>query len=342
MKAVVVAHHGNIDGLRIREIETPTPKGPQVLVRVHACGVCRRDILVRRGPGRPGLASPLILGHEVAGTVEALGPDARGFKVGDRVVSTQREYVCGCCTMCRTDRESLCADLRFLGQEAMGGNAEFVNVMDDNLARLPDNIPFEAGSIVGCPVGTSYNAVVDTGDVRPGERVLLTGMGGLGIHAIQIARACGAYVIAATRSADKAKAIEKLGADCVVVAPDGRFARGVREASGGRGVDVAIDTVGSAAFHEIRRSIVLGGRLVLVGEVTGTPIEMDMAMIYRRGLTIRSATGTSRRQLEMALRLVEAGSVKPVVERTMPLADAALAHRMVEDNAVTGRIVLTP
>ena len=342
MKAMVVAHHGEADGLQMREIETPTPGGRHVLVRVHACGVCRRDILVRRGPIRPGLSSPLVLGHEIAGTVEALGPDARGFKIGDRVVSTQREFVCGCCTMCRTDREALCADLRFLGQEAMGGNAEFVNVMDDNLARLPANVSFEAGSIVGCPVGTSYNAVIDTGDVRPGERVLLTGMGGLGIHAVQIARACGAYVVAATRSPEKAKAIEELGADCVVVATDGRFARGVREATGGRGVDIAIDTVGSAVFHEIRRSVVMGGRIVLVGEVTGALIEIDMAMIYRRGLTIRSATSTSRRQLEMALKLVEAGSVRPMVERTMPLADTAVAHRMVEDNAVTGRIVLTP
>lgn len=341
MKAMVVARHGDVDGLEMREIETPSPTGRQVLVRVHACGVCRRDILVRR-TSRPGLSNPLVLGHEIAGTVAALGPDARDFKIGDRVVSTQREFVCGCCTMCRTDREALCADLRFLGQEAMGGNAEFVNVMDDNLVRLPDNISFEAGSIVGCPVGTSYNAVIDTGDVRPGERVLLTGMGGLGIHAVQIARTCGAYVIAATRSREKAKVIEELGADCVVVAPDGRFARGVREATGGRGADVAIDTVGSAVFHEIRRSVVMGGRVVLVGEVTGTPIELDMAMIYRRGLTIRSATSTSRRQLEMALRLVESGRVKPMIARTMLLADAAIAHRMVEDNAVTGRIVLTP
>ncbi len=342
MKAMIVAHHGEVDGLQMRDIETPVPQGRQVLLRVQACGVCRRDILVRRAPTRAGLCSPLVLGHEIAGTVEALGPDARSFKVGERVASTQREYVCGCCTMCRTDREALCTELRFLGQEAMGGNAEFVNVMDDNLVHLPDGISFDAGSIVGCPVGTSYNAVIDTGNVRPGERVLITGMGGLGIHAVQIARACGAYVIAATRSAAKAKTLEELGADIVVVAPDGRFARGVREAADGRGVDVAIDTVGSAVFHEIRRSVALGGRIVLVGEVTGTRIQIDMSMIYRRGLTICSATSTSRRQLEMALKLVAAGSVKPMVERTMPLADAAIAHRMVEDNAVIGRIVLMP
>lgn len=341
MKAIVVARHGDADGLEIHEIETPAPKGRQVLVKVHACGVCRRDILVRRSPAHRGLASPLVLGHEIAGTVAALGPEARNFKIGNRVCSTQREYVCGCCTMCRTDREALCAELRFLGQEAMGGNAEYVLVMDDNLAKLPEPISFEAGSIIGCPVGTSFNAIVDTGEVRPGERVLITGMGGLGVHAVQIARACGAYVIAVTRHTDKAKSIKELGADRVVVAPDGGFAGGVREATGGRGADVAIDTVGSAVFHEIRRSIAVGGRIVLIGEVTGTPIELDMAMIYRRGLTIRSATSTSRRQLEAVLKLVASGSVRPVVERTMPLSEAAAAHRLLEENAVTGRIVLT-
>jgi acryloyl-coenzyme A reductase len=100
--------------------------------------------------------------------------------------------------------------------------------------------------------------------------------------------------------------------------------------------------VGGAVFHEVRRSMAAGGRIVLVGEVTGTTVEMDMAAIYRRGLEIRSAVSTSRRQLEMALRLVSAGAVRPVVERTLPLKDAAAAHRLVEDNAVIGRVVLIP
>ncbi len=342
MKAMVLNGHGEPDVLTLQEIDAPAPTGRQVLVRVHACGVCRRDILIRRGPGQPGFAKPLVLGHEIAGEVASLGPDARNFTVGDRVCSTQREFVCGCCTMCRTGRETLCPDLRFLGQNSMGGYAEYVLIGDDNLVRLPNEVDYTTGAIVACPVGTSFNAVCDTGRVRPGERVLISGMGGLGIHAVQIARAAGAFVVATTRSNSKAKTIKSLGAHSVVVAQDGRFAGGVREATGGRGVDAAIDTVGGAVFHEVRRSMAPGGRIVLVGEVTGTAVEVDMATIYRRGLEIRSAVSTSRRQLEMALRLVASGSVKPIVEQTMPLADAALAHRLVEDNAVIGRIVLTP
>jgi len=334
--------HGWPDVLLMQEIERPAPAGRQVLVRVRACGVCRRDILIRRGPGQRGFATPLVLGHEISGEVAALGPDARGLAVGDRVCSTQREYVCGCCTMCRTDRETLCPDLRFLGQEAMGGYAEYVLVGDDNLVRLPDEVDFVTGAIVACPVGTSYNAVCDTGQVRQGERVLVSGAGGLGMHAVQIARVAGAFVVVTTRSPEKTQALMQVGAHKVVVATDGRFAGGVREATGGRGVDVAIDTVGGAVFHEIRRSMVPGGRIVLVGEVTGKPVEIDLATIYRRGLQIRSAVSTTRRQLEMALRLVAAGIVRPIVDRTMPLEEAAMAHRMVEDNVVAGRIVLVP
>lgn len=342
MKAVIVSEHGEPDVLALTELEIPTPQSRQVLVRVHACGVCRRDILIRKGPAQRGYHRPLVLGHEIAGEVAAVGEEVRGLKVGDRVCSTQREYVCGCCPMCRTDRETLCPDMRFLGAEAMGGYAEYVLVHDDNLAVLPRDVDFTTGAIVACAVGTSYNAVCDTGQIRQGERVLITGGGGLGMHAVQIAHAAGAYVIASTRTPDKEAALREAGADHVVVAPDGAFARGVRAVTDGRGAEVVIDTVGAAVFHEIRRAIMPGGRLVLVGEVTGKPIEIDMAAIYRRGLQIRSAVSTSRRQLEMVLRLVARGIVRPMVDRTMPLEQAAAAHRLVEDNAVVGRIVLTP
>ena len=341
MRAVITEGHGPADVLVVRDIAVPTPKGREVLVRVRACGVCRRDILVRQGPSRRGLADPLVLGHEISGEVVALGPDARGLTVGERVCSTQREHVCGCCSMCRTDRGTLCPDLRFFGQEASGGYAEYVIVGDDNLVHLPDNVDFAAGAIVGCAVGTAFNAVCDTGRARPGESVLVAGAGGLGIHAVQIARAVGARVVATTRSPAKVRALEQAGAHAVVVANDG-FARGVREATAGRGVDVAIDTVGGAVFHDIRRSMAPGGRIVLVGEVTGATVEVDMATIYRRGLEIRSAVSTSRRQLEMALRMVASGAVRPVVDRTLPLEEAAAAHRLVEDNAVAGRVVLIP
>jgi D-arabinose 1-dehydrogenase-like Zn-dependent alcohol dehydrogenase len=342
MKAMVANGRGDAEVLVCQELPVPVPQGRQVLLRVRACGVCRRDILIRRGPAQKGNADPMVLGHEISGDVAALGPEARGVAVGDRVCSTQRAYVCGCCTMCRTDRETLCPELRFLGQDVLGGYAEFVLVSDDNLARLPHGVDYPTGAIVACAVGTAFNAVCDTGTVGAGERVLISGAGGLGFHAVQIARSCGAFVIVATRSASKAATLYQIGAHEVVIAHDGRFAGGVRKVTDGRGADVAIDTVGGAVFNELRRAMAMGSRIVLVGEVTGTPVEIDIASIYRRGLQIRSAVSTSRRQLEMALRLVASGAVRPMIDRTMPLVEAAAAHRLVEDNAVLGRIVLVP
>lgn len=341
MRAIVVVERGGPEGLRCEVIDDPVPTGRQVLLKVRACGVCQRDTFTRRMPP-PGVTTPHVLGHEIAGEVVKLGPDARGFKVGDRVVSTQREYVCGRCTMCKAGRETLCRDLRFLGSQAMGGYAELVLVNDDNLCELPAGVDYVTGSIVGCPLGTAYNAVCDTGEVRPGQRVLITGMGGVGLHAVQIARAIGAFVVAATRSPGKAGLLKEIGAGAVVVAPDGKFSDKVRAATGGDGADIVIDTVGGPAFAQILRSVILGGRIVMVGDVTGQPFEIKMMSIYRRGLELRSAVSTSRRQLELALRMVADGKVKPMVERTMPLADAAEAHRLIEAGQVTGRIVLVP
>lgn len=342
MKAIISQDPTGPDGLFAVDLPDPVPTKRQVLVRVRACGVCRRDVLVSRTAGRRGLHDPLVLGHEIAGDVIGLGPEARGFSIGDRVASTQREYVCGCCNKCRTDRETLCADLRFLGQQAMGGYAELVLVNDDNLAVLPSEIDYVQGAIVGCPVGTAFNAVCDTGGLRPSERILITGMGGLGSHAVQIARATGGYVIAATRTPEKEAMLREIGAHVVIVAEDGKFSAGVRAATDGEGVDIVVDTVGGAIFNEVRKSVTFGGRIVLVGDVTDTKVELTIAGIYRRGLEIRSAVSTSRRQLRNALRLVADGKVKPLVDRIMPLADAAEAHRMVEANAVAGRIVLVP
>ena len=342
MKAIVSSDQTGPAGLRAMELDDPVPVGGQVLIRVRACGVCRRDVLVSRTDARRGLCDPLVLGHEIAGDVVAMGEKAIGVAVGDRVATTQRNHVCGCCDRCRTGRETLCPDLSFLGQQAMGGYAEFVLVDHDNLARLPEGLAYEAAAIVGCPVGTAMNAVCDTGALRAGEDILVVGMGGLGSHALQIARAAGARAIAATRSASKEGFLRTIGADEVIVAPDGSFSAGVKSVTDGKGVDLVVDTVGGASFREVLRSVSFGGRIVLVGDVTGEKVELSIAAIYRRGLQLSSAVSTSREQLSRALELVSRGQVRPLVDRTMPLSDAAEAHRLVEANETNGRIVLVP
>lgn len=345
MKAMVVRAPGDADALRLEDVPVPALRPNDVLIRTAACGVCFHDVVTRNGVMKRGVSMPLIPGHEVAGTVEAVGPAVRGFAVGDRVATVQRRHICGWCRFCRDGRETSCAEREFLGDAGLnGGYAEFVAVEDDNVAKVPDGIALEHASIVACAIGTELNAIRDVAQVRPGDRVLVSGAGGgLGIHGVQIARLCGGHVIAVTTSDAKATEIADAGAHQVIVAARGEdFSRRVIAATGGDGVDVVIDNVGSVLFEPTRRSLGMGARWIFIGQLTGDFVSFNPAQIFMKDVTIRSAKSTSRRQLQDALDLVARGLVKPWITDVMPLARAADAHRIVEAGRSVGRVLLAP
>jgi NADPH:quinone reductase-like Zn-dependent oxidoreductase len=341
MRGLVVEAFGGPDVLEARELPDPQPRVGEIVIEVSSAGVCFHDVLSRQGAMRRGMDLPRVLGHEIAGVVVAAGPEVDDFAVGDRVATTQRRSVCGACALCRSGHETLCPRREFLGHEADGGYAQLVAVRADCCAQVPDGVDDDAAAIAACAVGTGVNAVRDTGRVRLGETVLITGAGGgLGVHAIQLAVAAGARTIAATTSEEKAGRLRELGAHEVVVAADGRFAAGVKEATGGRGVDVVIDNVGGKVFGEVRRSLAPLGRWVLVGELSTDVVELNLAQIFLRGLSLHSAVSTSRAQLVDALELIARGAVRPVVSARPALADAAQVHAELEHGRVFGRAVL--
>jgi acryloyl-coenzyme A reductase len=345
MKAVVVRQPGGVDVLALEEVPDPAPGFKDVIIKVAGCGVCFHDIVTRNGTLKAGIKMPLILGHEIAGTVTAVGPAVRDFKPGDRVATAQRYHICGACRYCRTGREPLCPERKFLGDWGMvGGYAQYVAVEDDNVARVPDAVPLEAASIIACTIGTILNAIREVGRVEPGETALVTGAGGgLGMHAIQLARLAGAYVVAQTTSPDKAAMIREMGAQAVVVSERGRdFSAAVKNETDGRGVDVAIDNVGTPLFEPTRRSIAAGGRWLLIGQLTGEFVRFNPAQLFLKSISMLSATSTTRSQLEDSLALVARGQVRPVISEMLPLADAARAHETLESGKAVGRIVLRP
>ena len=345
MKAMVVDAPGDLDVLSWRTIPDPVADGKNVVIKVHSCGVCFHDIVTRNGTLKAGVKMPVILGHEIAGTVVATGPLVRGFKPGDRVATAQRYHICGACEFCRTGYEPLCEDRKFLGDWGLvGGYAEYVAVEDDNVALVPDGVPLDQASIVACTLGTVFNAMLDVGNVRAGETVLVTGSGGgLGVHAIQLARLQGARVIAQTTSPAKADMLRDLGAHEVVVHARGEdFSTQVRALTNGRGVDVAMDNVGSVLFNPTRKSIAVRGRWLLIGQLTGDFVPFNPAQLFLKNISMLSATSTTRAQLVHCLDLVATGAIEPVIGAHMPLRQAREAHRMVEAGAVTGRIVLQP
>jgi D-arabinose 1-dehydrogenase-like Zn-dependent alcohol dehydrogenase len=345
MKAIVVRQPGGTDVMRLENVAEPRPGRKDVVVKVEACGVCFHEVVTRNGTLKRGVKMPLILGHEISGIVADVGPDVRDFKPGDRVATAQRFHICGACRYCRTGRETVCPELRFLGDDGMtGGYAEYVAVEDDNVARVPDNVPLEEASIVSCAIGTLLNAAREVGHVQPGERVLVTGAGGgLGVHTVQLARLAGAFVVAVTTSPEKAALLRELGAHEVVLAKRGEdFSRLVLDATDGEGVDVALDNVGSPVFHAVRRSMALGGRWVLIGQLTGEFVQFNPAQLFLKSVHLLSATSTTRKQLEDCLELVRLGQIKPIITERLPLAEAARAHELLEQGRSMGRILLKP
>ena len=345
MRAMVVRAPGDTGVLKIEQIPDPTPGPKDVVIKVDACGVCFHDIVTRNGTLRSGVHMPCILGHEISGTVIEVGRDVRAFRKDDRVATAQRYHICGACGFCRTGREPLCPERKFTGDWGLvGGYAEYVAIEDDNVALVPDGVALQDASIVACAIGTILNAIREVGRLTAGESVLVTGAGGgLGVHAVQLARLAGAHVVAQTTSPEKAERIRTLGAHEVIVHARGEdFSGAVKKATGGQGVDVAIDNVGSQLFDAIRRSLATGGRWIMIGQLTGQFVPFNPAQLFLKSISMLSATSTTRKQLQDCLALVARGAVKPIISLALPLERAAEAHVLVESGKAVGRIVLRP
>jgi D-arabinose 1-dehydrogenase-like Zn-dependent alcohol dehydrogenase len=345
MKAMVVRQPGGVEAMRLETLPDPKAGPREVVIEVEACGVCFHDILTRNGTLKAGVKMPCVLGHEISGIVIEAGAEVRRFKAGDRVATAQRYYICGACRFCRSGRETLCAERKFLGDYGLvGGYGEYVAVGEDNVAAVPGNVELAHASIASCAIGTCLNGVRDVGRVQMGEWALVTGAGGgLGLHAVQIARRAGAVVIAQTTSPDKADLIREMGAQHVVVHARGEdFSPEVKRLTGGRGVDVLIDNVGTPLFEPMRRSLGVSGRWILIGQLTGQFIPFNPAQLFLKNQSMLSVTSTSRNQLEDVLALMGRGEVKAMITRSLPLEEAAEAHRLVEAGRAAGRLVLTP
>jgi acryloyl-coenzyme A reductase len=345
MRALVLREPGAVEAaLHCETIPEPSPGPQQVVIQVAFCGVCSHDVAVCTGVLRSGIRVPCVPGHEVAGTVVAVGESVGDFSVGDRVATTQREHVCGRCRYCRSGREPLCTEQVFLGDTRLnGGYAEYVAVDADNAVSVPDDVSLDAAAIASCAIGTMLHAVRTVGRIAPGDRVMVTGAGGgLGMHGVQLAKRAGGWVIGQTTSAGKVEALKEYGADAVVVASrDNDFSADVKTATDGEGVDCVLDTVGTPVFTPTRRSLARGGRWVLIGQLNGGFVPFNPAQLFLKGVSMLSATSTTRDELRLCLNMLRPGGIRAVLGGCFPLARAAEALALVKSGAATGRVVLS-
>lgn len=325
-----------------RELPTPQPGRGEVLVKVEACGVCRTDVKIMRGEIPPPIINlPHIPGHEAAGVVASTGPDVDGIRTGDRVVVYF--YInCGRCQMCLMDRGNICMEIKRLGFELPGAYAEYLVAPASHVISIGD-LGFAEAAILPDAVAVPYHAIKRQARVEPGQDVLVVGIGGLGIHAVQEAKLLGARVIAADVNEERLQLARQLGADALVnvLASDPR--KEVMRLTDGLGADATIEVVGSPeSLTWTLQSTKRGGRLVIVGYTPGQPWPLDtMAMHYNEWEVIGSRTET-KSELAEVVSLVRAGKLKPIVTRQFALEEVNEALAEVASGRVLGRAVLVP
>lgn len=339
MKAIVLRENGDPSVLKLEDWPEPVAGPGEVIVEVGAVGVPYHDIVERNGTLRPGHGLPKILGNEIAGTVVSLGSGIRSLKVGNRVCASGF-HTCGVCRYCRTGRETACPDRKVV----TGGYAERVAIAADALVLIPDALDFPRACMLGSSTAVALGALRDIAKLKMGETVLVTGAsGGVGLPALEIARAGGARTIAITRSPAKEQAIRDAGANEVIVVADGEdFSKTVKSLTGGIGVDVVVDTVGSRVFTPAFKSLGITGRYLVIGQLFREEISINPAHILFKCAAIFGVTNARRDQLADTVALVAAGVINPRVATVLPLEEAARAHAMAEAGDMVGRVVLTP
>jgi propanol-preferring alcohol dehydrogenase len=336
MRAVVVARYGGT--LEVMERPIPRPGVTEVLIRVRASGLCSTDLHLLSGRMLLG-DLPRILGHESAGDIVEVGEEVTGWKAGDRV-TVAVDVVCGTCRHCLTGQTQRCTSMQRIGFERDGGHAEYVAVPAANVIGLPATLAYDAAAILPDAVACMYHSLIGQGKVGSGQKVLILGAGGLGIHGVQIARLAGADVIATSRRPERLKIAGQYGAIPVNTMTQS-LKETVNEFTRGEGMDVVVDNIGTRA--SVREGLSLlrpGGKLLVVAYLDDT-FEVPSIPLFKTEQEIIGCRGSSKQDLEEVVRLTGSGKLTPVIGAYYPLEQIESAAERLKRGDLVGRIVLT-
>jgi len=342
MKAIRLIGPGR--PLELREVDLPALGPGDALVRVKAAGICHSDAHYRAGASRVE-PLPLTLGHEVAGVVEQIGPQVADFKPGDRVC-VHYMATCGQCESCNRGEEQFCASGKMIGKHRDGGYAEYIRVPARSVFRLPPEIPFEHGAIMMCSSATSLHALRKA-RLEPGETVAVFGVGGLGLSAVQLAGALGALqVFAVDIKESKLELARRLGATPIDARAGDPVSR-IRELTGGRGVDVALELIGlPLTMAQSVRVLAVGGRAALAGITTRSFEVTPYHELINKEAEIIGVSDHLAQELPLLIELARLGKLNlaPIVSRTIAL-DADAINQALDDLdrfSDAARVVVTP
>jgi NADPH2:quinone reductase len=344
LKAIVLKEFGGPEVLRLEDVPAPQPAAGEIVLKVHSVSVNRTlDLIVRAGKYPVKIQLPHVLGADPAGEVVEIGGGVTKFKVGDRVAVISATP-CQQCGPCLKGEEANCVDNKRIGVDVSGGYAEFIASPARYAVKLPDEISFAEGTVITRHFPMAFNLLAGKAHIKPGEWVLVMGAtGALGSSCVQVAKMLGARVIAGAGADERVALAKRYGADFGINYRKQNLAEVIMNLTDGQGVavvceNIADPTLWTGAFN----SLAMGGRLVTAGAHGGGNVNLDVKRLYMKRLRIIGAAGTNPPDIAKALEAAAAGRISAIIDRTMPLREAAEAHRIVEGNQTSGKVILDP
>ncbi|MBI2615674.1 MAG: zinc-binding dehydrogenase [Gemmatimonadetes bacterium] len=347
MKALVLRGHGDLRQLAIAEVPAPTITGPrQVLIRLRGAALNHLDLWTMRGLPGLSLQFPHILGGDGAGEVEAVGSDVTAVRPGDKVMINPG-VACYHCETCDAGEHSLCPEYQLLGEHLPGTLAEYLVVPEQNVRRIPDPpaphppITWREAAAFSLVTLTAWRMLITRARLRPGEVVLIWGVGG-GVSgaALKIAKLTGALAIVTSSSEAKLEAARGLGADVTLNHTQVDVAKEVRAVTEKRGADVVVENVGEATWEQSLRALAKRGRLVSCGATTGSRVVTDVRRMFWHQHTIMGSTMGNLAEYREIVRLLGQGHLRPTVDAAFSLADGIRAMERLDRGEQMGKIVL--
>ncbi|TET20638.1 hypothetical protein E3J74_01575 [Candidatus Bathyarchaeota archaeon] len=325
--------------LKIENVPTPEIGPEDALIKIAACGVCHTDLHYLEGV--PTFKKPpLILGHEASGIVTKVGEKVTNVKENDRVLIPP-VLTCGSCYNCRIGRENLCRNIIMIGNSIDGAYAEYTKIPAKDLIKLPTEIPLEEASIISDAMSTPFHALKNRANLRPGDSVVIYGVGGVGLNAVQIAAALGAFVIAVDKVEEKLQHARKLGASETINVDVENPVKAVRRITGG-GADVAVEAIG---IPEVMRmaynSVRWGGRVVIVG-YSHKDLTISAARLMFREIEVYGSLGCRIVDFPPLIDMVRRGKLKLLVSNKMPLDQINEALEMLKKGKIKTRAIVIP
>ena len=341
MQAALFHEYGSAEVLKFEDVE-PLPVGPRdARVKVRASAMNWLDITVRSGQYRANRDFPHILGSDIAGEVVEVGSEVTNVKPGDPVV-VYATVSCGVCELCRRGEPNGCQHYRYYGSVLWGGYAQYWTGLAANLVPLYHGLDFAECAAVNLTFLTAWH-MLGRAEARAGEDILIHAAGsGVGVATVQLAKLQGLRVIGTAGTDEKCQRALDLGADHMINYKKRNFREEVMTFTGKRGVDVVVDHVGKDTWEDSVRSLTRMGRLVTCGGTSGYDVNMNLAFLFQKQLSLIGSIHGTMYELATIIKLLEASRIKPIIARKFPLREAAEAHRLMESRDFFGKIILEP